>query len=210
MNKISLFRNLGLSAIIAAATAMSLGLSNTANAADSQDHNSSRSNKSGLADNGGGGGTDRESSAPSVSEISVTMEEITTLLASIEENLGQASELQLQLRALRTGLSEARAASSEGNEEMLSQVQDARKAFDEHVASLLSPEVVEAVSLNFTKIEFKYSATSDDSADSDDDGLGDSLDEMEAATSSALSALDSAKTATSEMIATYDLAVGKK
>ncbi len=198
MNKNNISNTMGLSAVIAAAAILSLGLSNPAYAAD--DHNSSRSNKSSSSADQGG-------SEASVEALSETMSEIDALLSSIQDGLSQASSLHAQLMEQSSSLSEARAASSASSEETLTQIEDARRAFESSVAPLLDPSTVEAVSLHFQKIEMEARAMDEDS---DDDGFGDELEEVSSSLASALSALDSCKTASSELITTYDLKAAKK
>ncbi|MCC7477167.1 hypothetical protein IT575_01805 [bacterium] len=196
MNSHKNIRNLGLSAIIAAAVAFSLGISNQPQAADNQ--NSSRSNNGSPSDS---------ASPPSTEELSETMSQIDSLISQIEDGLTQASSLQAQLSEQSSLLSEARAASSEGNEEMLTQIEEARRAFETSVAPLLDPATVEQVSLNFTKIEFEYKPQREAS---EDDGMDDEIEELSSSISAALSALESLKAGSSELTSTYDLKAAKK
>ncbi len=200
MNTNNPMRSLGLSAVIAAAAVLSISLINPAYAAD--DHNSSRSNKSSSS-------ADKEldKGVPTklMEDLDTTMTDIDTLLASISENLARASELQAQLAEQSSALSEARMASSEGSEEMLSQIEDARKAFEEHVAPLLDTATVEQVSLNFTKIEFDYKSRAASGEDSDDDGLDSEVEELSTSLSAALAALDACKESSSAIKGNWNL-----
>jgi hypothetical protein len=188
-------RNLGLSAICAATLAFSLGLGNNAYAAD--DHNSSRSNKSSSSAD--------EATTEALSE---TMSEIDTLLSSIQENLARAADLQSQLSEHVSGLDEARAASADSSAEQAQAIEEAQRAFDEHVAPFLDEATVSLVALHFQKIEMDARAIGD--PDSDDDGLSDLTEELSSSIAAALSALDSTKSASSELVATYDLKALKK
>lgn len=192
MNTRKLNYTLGLSAVAFAASVLCLSLNNAAYAAPSTDKELDKNQPTAVAD------------------LGEVMTEIDTLLASITENLAHASEIQVELVAQSSALSEARMASSEGSEEMLSQIEDAHKAFDEHVAPLLDAATVEAVSLNFTKIEFDYKSRAAIDEDADDDDLNTQVEELSSALSAAQAALDSAKSVSSDLIASYDLKAAKK
>jgi hypothetical protein len=84
------------------------------------------------------------------------LDELEALLTSLEQQREQALSLMGEIEVLGGELDALDEQLSSASGESLEQLAAAQALFTEQIAPLLDPETVQAVSLNFSKIEFEY------------------------------------------------------
>ncbi|MCC7478991.1 hypothetical protein IT575_11115 [bacterium] len=133
---------IGLGAFAALATCITLGLSSPARAASDY-----------LLELDGVKGE----SAVLDEQMDTKIGELEALLASVQEQLSQARQIQDEIVELDEQMEAVRKQGQEQHDYMRTQVEEAKRVFNEQVAPFMDQPTIEAVSINFAKMEVKYS-----------------------------------------------------
>lgn len=134
------FKTLGLSALVAGAAVIGLGLGTPAQAAETS---APRDAASGLA-------TGRRQHSPivisKIEECEAKSAEIDALLASISQQMAQLEARCAELSSLSAEVDTAMASSSSSDAETLAALEEAQRIFSEQVSSFLDEQVASQVS----------------------------------------------------------------
>lgn len=165
-------------------------LGHAAPAAAAYNQNSARSNhaKAGLAEGEGGSDSQAELDAK-VAELNGKIDELDALLASIQEQAGQAAALKEEINTLNQEAIVLTGQVTKDRKDMLQwfddRVRNGRQVFDEQIAPLLDPEVVDSVHKSLdAAVQYQESDLKQGQPEGTDNlenfgGLGDNLAAMQ-------------------------------
>ncbi len=215
MSRTSMIHGIGISAIVAAGAAFSLCLSSPALAEPAQNNNTVRSNRGGApaeaASSGSGGGAGKVSVhdisiTKAYEDMGLTITELETLLATLEEQMAQLTALSSSAQETGQAIDEASSASTEASAEELARLENAKKAFDEEVASELESDVASEVSSSLEQA----AASAAEGASAEETSLSSDLEELSSVIVSLQDAISELKSSSAACKAGYDLKKNEK